>query len=433
MGSSKADTLRLDVGGGQLAAGFARRMAPMALLVGVVVAVVPPLLYGAMSWQRLESQASVLADHLALALSPVAARQPILWRYNARKVIEATAGHRGLQELGSVRITDCAGQVLFSGEALGIGRGTGFERGPVGWAPVVVSGSVVAWAQVTMDRASISAGVARLGLASLALGLVLGLVLFVLPTRVVRRQASALESALGEVASAEARLVEANVDLQRRVEEAVQEVRTLSGRVVSIQETERRRIALDLHDGVGQLAAALKMELEIAGPGPEKTEPHSRALGLCDTIVSEIRHIARDLRPLELESAGLEGALRGFTERFEVRTGIATSFRVEGGAIDSEEASVCLLRVAQEALTNVGRHAGATEVGVRLIAEGEGVTLDVEDDGCGFEPGGEGEGSGLSGMRERLAFLGGHLSVEAVPGEGVRLRAHIPVGRKGVQ
>ncbi len=422
-----------------LAERFTRRMAPVVALVSLLVAFGPPLLYGAFSWQSLQAQASAHAEQVARPMAIVAARQPHLWRYNAIKVVEATSGQRDLQDLGSVQIADCAGAPIFSGRELGLGSGKG--GGPTGWAPVVVAGAAVAWVQVSMDGMPLARRTLAIGLGSVAFGGLLVVVLFLFPARVVRGQAAEIERALADVADAEARLVIANADLQRRVEVAVQEVRALSGRVVSIQETERRRIAMELHDGVGQLVTGLRMELDLAdaeararpsgGVEPEagSASRRQRAIELCDTIVAEVRNIVRDLRPLELEDAGLEEALRGTTERFEVRSSVVTTFRVEGGPVPEGEIAVCLLRVVQEALNNIGRHAGASEAVVRLNVTPEAVTLSIEDDGVGFEPSGEGAGMGLRNMRERVAFFGGELSVVSAPGQGVRLLASIPEHR----
>lgn len=400
-------------------ANFARRMAPVAVAVALLVAMGPPVLYGWMGWQRQGEEGRVYAEHLALSMANPAARQPRLWRYNVHKVVEAVAVHRALRDLGQVRVTDCRGQQLFTGQELGMG--SGIANGPTRWAPVMVAGQVAAWVQVTMDHSRVETRTGRLALLFGLVGLLLGVLLYVLPTRVVRRQAKALNVA-------EQQLVSANADLQARVTEAVAEVRDLSERMISTQETERRRIATDLHDGIGQLVTGLRLELELAGPQPTpQAETHrAAALELCDTIVHEIRAVVRDLRPMELESASLTEALSNHAERFETRTGIAVSFRHSGPEVTAESYAVCLLRVAQEALHNVSRHAEATEVGLNLIVTTEGVTLDIEDDGRGFDPLASTDGTGLKGMRERLAFLAGRLEVEAADGGGTHLRAWLP-------
>lgn len=400
-------------------------------MAALVVALVPPVTYGALGWLRQDGQARLYAEHLAQAMAQVAVRQPVLWRYNAPKIVQAAGGVRAMQELGVVRTVDCQGGEIFSGDDLSLGSGD--SSGPIAWSPVLVGGQAVAWVEVVMDHSQPRARTLHLALGSSALGLALGLFLFVMPVRVVRRQGAELGRTLGELARAEARLVEANSALQRRVSEAVAEVRALSGRVVSVQETERRRIATDLHDGVGQLVTGLRLELELvdAGGDVEIQARRARALALCDTILGQLRAVVRDLRPLELDGVEPVAALREHTERFEERTGVAVSFRHQGEPIVDETLAVTLLRIVQEALHNVARHAEATEVGVALNVSVESVTLRVEDDGRGFDPQAPVEGVGLRGMRERVALLGGQMSLRAASGEGVALVIELP-GQVGV-
>jgi signal transduction histidine kinase len=109
-----------------------------------------------------------------------------------------------------------------------------------------------------------------------------------------------------------------------------------------------------------------------------------------------------------------------------VRTGIAASFRLEGAGEPDADAATCLLRVLQEALVNVTRHAQATEVGVTLVLGPGAVELEVSDDGRGFDPAAPAAGSGLRGVRERCALLGGEVRLESAPGDGTRLRVRLP-------
>ncbi|MBH25490.1 MAG: hypothetical protein CMH57_13785 [Myxococcales bacterium] len=401
-----------------LADSFAAWMLPMAGFAGLVVAILPPLLYGVMAWERLERQALVHAEHMAQALSDVARHQPYLWMYNAHKVLEATASHKTIQDLGAARIVKCDGEMLFSSRELGLGSG-GID-GPVGWAPIRGPRATVAWVKVTMDSRPQVRVARQIGLGSLLIGVLLGGALFIIPTRVVRRQARQLEKTLTRLEATEAELVKSNRVLQERVEEATQELKELSRRVVSIQEEERRRIARDLHDGLGQMLTAMRFELER--PGDE-----GGALALSQQVLTELRRIVRDLRPVELEVMPFVEVLRNYTERFEERTGTLTSFRVRGEMRFSDETAVCILRVVQEALTNISRHAQASEVGISLTCEEERVTLEVFDDGVGFDLEAPSEGLGLRSMKERFRFLGGTLTIAAEPESGTRIRGVIPL------
>lgn len=401
---------------------FARRMLPLAALAAITVAAVPPISYDLIAMAKLRDQGRLYAGSIAAALGVAAERQPSLWRYNVAKVIQATAPHRKLKDIARVRITDCAGTTLFAPEHLAVGTGTG--GGPAGWAAINRGGQAVAFVQVQMDPTDERQRLARIAAASCLIGLLLGLLLFLFPTRVVRRQAQALSETLEQLQLAEARLTQANRELSARVDAAVADVRSLSERVVGVQENERRRIARDLHDGVGQSLTALRIELELAQKSGE-TARLAEAARTCEEALSELRRVVRDLRPLELESGSLREALHALTERFELRTGVATSLRMSG-EVRSEDTALCVLRILQEALTNVAKHAGAHEVGVTLAAAGGEVRLEVVDDGAGFDPAARSDGAGLPGVRERCAFLGGTVSIESAPGRGTTLRVRLP-------
>jgi signal transduction histidine kinase len=166
--------------------------------------------------------------------------------------------------------------------------------------------------------------------------------------------------------------------------------------------------------------------IAVANPA-EATRHLESAVRMCREALDEVRRVVRDLRPPELGAQDAIEALRGYAERFEERTGIATSFRALGGPLGGGDAAVCLFRVLQEALTNVSRHAAAHEVGVTVEVSVEQVSMEVADDGSGFDPAGGGSGTGLRGIRERCAFLGGSAEVQSTPGAGTRLAVRLPV------
>ncbi|MGC4113765.1 MAG: response regulator [Myxococcales bacterium] len=347
-----------------LARTFSRRMLPLAALAGLVVAAAPPSSYRAVAWPKARVQAHLYATNVAAAMGRLVSQQPYLWRFNADKVLEATAGHRGQPDIRSVRITDCAGATLFEPSS-----GGGAADGLAGWAPILRAGETVGFVEVRVDTSAERSALGAIALFSALAGLAVGLLLYRYPTRVVREQAGVLESTLSRLRGAEVALTEANQALAGRVEEAVAEARRLSERVVSVQEEERRRIARDLHDSVGQNLTALKLELALVrGSGAGEPAHLHDAERCCDEAVREVRRVVHDLAPPELTAASLPEIFRAYTERFEVRTGTAASFKLVDSGRTSQEVASCLLRVLQEALTNVARHATASEVGVRLEA-----------------------------------------------------------------
>ena len=216
--------------------------------------------------------------------------------------------------------------------------------------------------------------------------------------------------------------------------------RRLLGRVHDIQEEERGRVAVGLHDGPLQGLATLGFKLarakELLADG--QTRPAMAVLGACEADVAgevaALRRTMHDLRPLVLDQQGLAAALEDQAEAVRARAGLAAcrlTMRLEGGRLDPA-VEIALYRVAQQALANVADHAGATEVEVRLEQAPAGdVVLAVADDGCGFDPasvagGGGGVQFGLTVMAERVEALGGRLTVRARDEGGTVVEARIP-------
>lgn len=213
----------------------------------------------------------------------------------------------------------------------------------------------------------------------------------------------------------------------------VQQLHERSSMLIQAQETERRRIARELHDELGGQLSALDMKLEearLAEDGSEAAieEAQLQIRGLSD----HLRTLILDLRPSALDELGLFDALEGYIERYQERTGVKVQLRMgfADGRRFREEVETALYRVVQEALTNVARHAGVREARVRLEpADGE-IRVVVVDEGTGFDVeavAAESETVGLSGMRERSALLGGRFEVDSAPGEGTRITVVIPV------
>lgn len=197
---------------------------------------------------------------------------------------------------------------------------------------------------------------------------------------------------------------------------------------------ERNRLAREIHDTLAQGLTATALQLESADAlldtGHERArEPLRRALSLTQTSLEEARRSVLDLRAAPLEGRPLSEALRVLVERWEEEYGIPARLKVVNGSRPlPPRVESALYRICQEALTNVGRHAGADRVTVRLVATPQEVRLDVEDDGAGFDPSGIPPGRhGLLGMRERAAMLGGAFEVESAPGEGTRIGAIVPL------
>jgi signal transduction histidine kinase len=204
-----------------------------------------------------------------------------------------------------------------------------------------------------------------------------------------------------------------------------------------VQEQERRHVARELHDEVGQVLTGLKLSLEAMTrlPPAEVQGGLAAALELVTDLTARVRDLSADLRPSLLDVLGLLPALRSHFQRYTAQTGVRVTFAATG--LDARlppEVETVAYRVIQEGLTNVARHAGVGEAAVRLRREPGRLWIQVEDAGTGFDPAAAqaGDGtSGLLGMRERVGLLGGRLEVEAAPGRGARLTAELPVEEGG--
>jgi GAF domain-containing protein len=215
----------------------------------------------------------------------------------------------------------------------------------------------------------------------------------------------------------------------------------LSGRLMEVQEAERRHLARELHDEIGQLLTGLRLTLDVPEPpSPVLRDRLGQAQDLVQELLERVRALSLDLRPSILDDLGVLPALLGHIERYTSQTKIRV--HLEHSGLDrrfAPETETGVYRIVQEALTNVARHGGVDEVTVRLWATDDVLGVQVEDHGTGFDPDtvlGNGRSGGLAGLRERAALLNGHLTVETQPGHGVRLTAEVPLNgslRRGAE
>lgn len=220
--------------------------------------------------------------------------------------------------------------------------------------------------------------------------------------------------------------------LLQRLEANEREFRRLGRAVWRVQEDERRRLARELHDGLGQNLTALKHRLSQLAEGLDEDAriQLDAAIALCAETLEDTRHLSRLLRPPILDDLGLVAALRWLARNQAESAGIeVTAEIVEPLPPLDSDLQTLLFRVAQEALTNVARHSGARSALLRLVARDGTLRLQVADDGRGCDPAvaERAGGSGLGGMRERLRLYDGRLELHSVPGDGMRVRVVVPL------
>lgn len=211
-----------------------------------------------------------------------------------------------------------------------------------------------------------------------------------------------------------------------------EQLRRLPGQILRAQEEERRRIARELHDEAAQSITSLLVRLRLLEQTQTPDVARQRVgelRALTMRALEDVRRIAVELRPSVLDDLGLADALHAYVDGLNTAGGTRITFTADelGGRLPSD-IELALYRVAQEALTNVRRHASAATAWVRLGRDGAAAVLQVEDDGAGFDPHqpqGSG-GLGLAGMRERMALIGGELIVRSVRGQGTTITARVP-------
>ncbi|MDO9530597.1 MAG: sensor histidine kinase, partial [Deltaproteobacteria bacterium] len=231
----------------------------------------------------------------------------------------------------------------------------------------------------------------------------------------------------------------------RRAEEALREseqrLRFLTSQLLSAQERERKRISMELHDELGQSLAVLKLQIRAIerGLGDDQQDLKEGCLELLlylDGVIDDVRRLSRDLSPAILEDLGLQSALKYLINEVSKHYTVSQAFKVEElDQLFPAEAQIIIYRIFQECLTNISKHATATEVSISVKEDDGLISLMIEDNGAGFDPTlvlarrATGRGLGLAALHERARMLGGTLDIWSQPGAGTRMTCVIPVDR----
>ena len=226
---------------------------------------------------------------------------------------------------------------------------------------------------------------------------------------------------------------------ERALEHSRRQLRALSARLQSVREKERAKVARDIHDELGQVLTALKINLDWLERklGVRDNDPSLNPLldrvvesaEIADSAIASVQKIAAELRPSSLDNLGLAAALEHEAQRFQQRTGIACQVKLPAEGLElPAEGATAVFRIFQEALTNVARHAQATEVRAVLQSEADQVVFQIEDNGRGIHPEAlsHKKSLGLLGMRERAAVLGGEVAIAPLQPTGTRVTLRLP-------
>lgn len=257
----------------------------------------------------------------------------------------------------------------------------------------------------------------------------------------VGRLAETLETMRRQLRDARREIQSANRELESRVKERTARLSEVVGKVISAQEEERQRLARELHDGTAQTLGALSIALDrardrLGDSTPAVAAQIAEARGISFHLLQEIDRLILDLRPQMLDDLGLAAAVRWYAETHLQGNGVKVDLDVsEPRQRLSPHVEVAIFRVAQEAMNNILRHAGAASASIRLKFEDSQATLVASDDGRGFDVDRVlGSGApvlrvGLIGMRERVALLNGEMQVRSQEGHGTEISIRIPLGK----
>jgi len=218
---------------------------------------------------------------------------------------------------------------------------------------------------------------------------------------------------------------------QKELQHSFGQLRALAGRLQIVREDERKRVAREIHDQLGQSLTAIGINLSsfIQELAPDKKQESASLFRLIDQTIESVRRISTQLRPRILDERGLMAAAEWAAEEFQSRTGTKCRLDLpQGDIVIDRELATALFRILQESFTNVARHANATQVNVRLAKENDSLTLEVHDNGRGIseEQLSADSSLGILGMRERALLLGGELAISGAPGEGTTIKVRVP-------
>jgi PAS domain S-box-containing protein len=218
---------------------------------------------------------------------------------------------------------------------------------------------------------------------------------------------------------------------EKALRESQLQLQALSRRLLEVQEAERRKIARELHDEIGQALTGIKLILEKTIREPNVAPALELALGVSNELIGRVRDLSLELRPAMLDDLGLLPALKWHVERYTNQVDIKVDFKhaaLEGRRFPPE-IETAAYRIVQEALTNIARHAMVKRVEVNIRADDNMLRIEVRDAGIGFHSGSvtASNTGGLSGMRERATMLGGQVKVDSAPGAGTLLTAELPL------
>lgn len=426
-----------------LSTSLSNKLQPLVFALSLAITLSAPVAYFVLQYQLLTQQSQTFAQQLVTFVQREAQQHPVMWSYNARKLLQHVKSYHAPAQLECIEIWNKHRKIV---GRCGAQR---HDRLRMVWtsSPIVLGRQSVGFVWVGMNTQPLRRSTIHLLLIFAAFGLLLAWTVYTISLQTTRTAESQLLDALKKLTTTQIELSALNQNLEDKVElrtgelnHAYQQLqqkesrlRELTDQALALQEEERRAIARELHDSVGQALTAIRLQLQLlsqqALPVKESLALAHQTLEMTDHTIDEVRRAVNRLGPTVVQELGLPQALQRLCDSFPTQT----VFRVSTTWPSTEEmrpplrVENALYRVAQEVLHNVTKHANATEAEVTLTHNKEGTTLHIADNGQGFvyDPNTL-EGHGLRSIRERCELLSGTLTVEAEPGQGTQITLALP-------
>ncbi len=436
-----------------LAEALASRLAPLLAVFAALLAMGAPLAHHVVGVREVRVGCEALASQAAEVLAHEANERPVLWRYDSIKIVAHLRTYRLHQGVTAIEVLDALNRPTESAVPT--------FRTPALWCAhtVVAHGDPVGTVWVAMDLTTLRRASSLLLAFFAALAAILGGVVYTLSMRSAKAASRQIEDLVDDLRSSRAAVETLNVGLEKDVQARTIELRTAyadlrhtAARAVILQEDERRAIGRDLHDSVGQALTAIRIHaqlaVELSDDQAKRAKVLNRVCSTTDAALEELRRALARLGPAVLDEVGLRQALDRQLDAFADHSKVTISRNIPDITGLSPAIELAIYRIAQEALTNIAKHASASNVTITLelvpastLAPAT-ARLVIADDGVGMSSSqfakttrdsearreqNKGRSQGLRGMRERAELLGGQLDVVSSPDEGSSLTVSIPV------
>lgn len=425
---------------------------PILILIMFIVSLSSPIALIILETRQLKIQGKQYADKIADLLSTHIISDPVLWKYNTLKIITHLSISTMHPDLKQIIITDNSGIPI---NINGIKQSQKRSLVHLLWVSSSISnentGFGKVWLGLSIDR--IVKNSLLLFFPFFTIGMILCLIVYFIPARIIRKSEEEIIKLIQSLKESQNNLSALNKNLAEKVEEKTKEIssaykelkqkekrlRQVSQKTVAIQEEMQRKIARELHDSVGQILTAIRIQLQILSTLPKESveSQYIKIFKLLDNAIDEIRNTISLLRPTILDEMGLKKALEQYCMNFEQQTSIKVDLSFEISEKYSSTIETACYRIVQEGLTNIKKHSKATITRISIKKYEDNLFIEIQDNGKGMLEMGltefdkilnnskQNKKFGLIGIKERVELLDGEMSIARGIGDGISINIRV--------